>query len=96
MNDVFEPINAGWSKCPICGRHWEVTPMDDCFVPNCRHYEGQSAGRTNPKRPCFSCGLKHALECRPAPSVNGELIEIEPEPVLEPEYVDDSSWEVWR
>jgi hypothetical protein len=53
---------AGQSKCPICGKVWAVTPLDDCFLPACGCY-GSDTSRENPARPCESCGLQHALTC---------------------------------
>lgn len=55
--------HAGWSTCPMCERHWLVTPTHDCMMPACGHY-GYDYSADNPNRPCEPCGLKHAWTCR--------------------------------
>lgn len=54
---------AGESTCPICGRHWTVTPLDDCMMPACGHY-GFDTSAANPNRPCEDCGIIHAYTCK--------------------------------
>jgi len=56
-------IDAGWSTCPICGKHWLVTVAEDCLLPACGCY-GEDTSENNPDRPCESCGLQHALNCK--------------------------------
>ncbi len=56
--------NAGESTCPICGRRWLVTPLDDCLLPFCGCY-GDDTSAANPDRPCESCGLAHLYICNP-------------------------------
>jgi len=61
---LFAPgLNAGLSTCPICGRSWRVTPLDDCLVPDCGCY-GDETERGD--RPCEPCGLAHIESCRSA------------------------------
>lgn len=55
-------IHGGTSTCPICRRHWWVTPLADCLLPACGCY-GHDTGAGNPNRPCHPCGLSHALRC---------------------------------
>lgn len=55
-------VDAGHSTCPMCGRHWLVTPDDDCMIPACGCY-GTDTGAQNPDRPCQACGLLHAWNC---------------------------------
>lgn len=59
---VIPQPNAGYSTCPICGRHWLVTPWDDCLLPVCGCY-GSDTSENNKYRPCNSCGLHHAYNC---------------------------------
>jgi hypothetical protein len=61
--ELLDVINAGVSKCPICGREWLVTPMDDCMLPACGCY-GSDTGPDNPNRPCHRCGTIHAFAHR--------------------------------
>lgn len=55
-------VNAGMSKCPVCGREWLVTPLDDCMLPACGCF-GQDVSENNPSRICESCGMTHAFTC---------------------------------
>jgi hypothetical protein len=57
---------AGESTCPLCGRTWTVTPLDDCFVPACGHY-GTDVSPANKERPCEPCGMAHMRECEGLP-----------------------------
>jgi len=56
----LEEPNAGWSTCPLCEKHWLVTPREDCLVPACGCY-GDDASQGD--RPCEPCGLNHAWSC---------------------------------
>ena len=56
-------LNAGYSKCPICGIEWLVTRSNDCLLPSCGCF-GHDTSERNKNRPCFSCGLKHAMNCK--------------------------------
>lgn len=55
--------HMGWSTCPICGKKWLVTVEEDCLLPSCGCY-GNDVSETNRDRPCFRCGLMHALYCK--------------------------------
>jgi hypothetical protein len=57
---------GGVSVCPICGRQWHVSPVDDCMVPACGCF-GHDVFATNPYRPCEYCGVTHARECEKMP-----------------------------
>jgi hypothetical protein len=57
-------MNAGESTCPICNRHWLVTPNDDCLLPACGCFGGDTSA-ANPARPCEACGLKHMAKHDP-------------------------------
>ena len=59
---AFEGLNAGRSTCPICGKHWLVTPEQDCLMPYCGCY-GLDHSEANPNRPCEPCGLIHIATC---------------------------------
>jgi len=59
-------VDAGWSTCPRCDRHWKVTVWDDCLMPACGCY-GKDASPDNPSRLCGTCGLLHALSCEGMP-----------------------------
>ena len=54
--------HAGMSTCPDCGKHWLVTPRNDCMMPACGCY-GFDATEANPTRPCETCGIRHAWTC---------------------------------
>lgn len=55
--------DAGESTCPICGRVWTVTPLDDCLMPSCGCF-GSDTSADNPARPCESCGIAHVYAHR--------------------------------
>src|SRR5262249_43831460 len=55
-------VTAGESTCPVCKRHWVVTPSDDCLLPACGCF-GSDTSPANPTRPCESCGMAHAFNC---------------------------------
>lgn len=57
-------MNAGFSVCPVCSRHWLVTPADDCLLPACGCF-GHDPSHGD--RPCEACGLAHALTCEYMP-----------------------------
>lgn len=54
--------NSGYSTCPICEKHWLVTPLRDCCLPACGCY-GEDTSENNPARPCEHCGIYHAMNC---------------------------------
>lgn len=75
MNSSGEPIrlvtvgalpaddrHAGMSTCPLCQRHWLVTPHEDCMLPACGCF-GFDYSADNPSRPCTNCGIRHAWTC---------------------------------
>lgn len=68
-------LNAGISKCPICGRTWLVTPYDDCMIPACGCY-GKDSSAENPNRPCEKCGMDHARNCKLIPSKKGKINDV--------------------
>lgn len=57
------------ATCPRCGTVWDVTPRRDCFWPECDHYGKPGDTTLHPDGTvhvcCESCGLQHALTCRP-------------------------------
>ena len=59
-------MDAGTSTCPVCGRMWLVTPLDDCMLPACGCY-GHDTSAANPARICEPCGLRHAFNCEKMP-----------------------------
>ena len=59
---VFGDANEGESTCPICGKEWLVTPMEDCMLPSCGCF-GSDTSRTNLGRPCEPCGILHFYTC---------------------------------
>lgn len=63
MAEIRRFVNAGYSTCPICDRHWLVTPADDCCLPACGCF-GDDASATNPARPCEKCDLDHMAKCQ--------------------------------
>lgn len=63
-------MDAGTSTCPLCGRTWLVTPLDDCGLPACGCY-GDDVSAANPARPCERCSIRHALACPKMPPKSG-------------------------
>lgn len=53
-------LNAGTSICPVCLRHWLVSPLDDCMLPTCGCF-GKDVGASNGARPCERCGMWHGF-----------------------------------
>lgn len=51
-------VSLGHSTCPVCGKHWLVTPQQDCFLPGCGCF-GHDVSANNPERPCHDCGWSH-------------------------------------
>lgn len=66
MTDPTTVENAGTSTCPLCGKEWLVTRVEDCMMPACGHY-GFDASAANPNRPCEPCGIRHAWSCPDLP-----------------------------
>jgi hypothetical protein len=52
--------NAGWSTCPLCGKRWLVTPLEDCMVPDCGCFGNDTM---KGDRPCERCGFMHGISC---------------------------------
>ena len=60
---MSEPkTHAGLSECPMCGRMWWVTPVNDCSLPACGCY-GNDTSAANQTRPCEPCGWFHFTGC---------------------------------
>lgn len=55
-------VHGGPSCCPMCGRVWWVTPLNDCCLPVCGCW-GSDTSAANPDRPCETCGIGHWYRC---------------------------------